>query len=259
MSPLGARSPYEACGWEKHLCAGAALLSSWCIKRGLRPRQPALTGNGGTTMWPRAEATIGRLPPRCACGWRDIHLKSSVKEGECGFRDTAGSAGQLRQVSVSTWRLRLRVHQWLSTQFDSHVLRGESNHERRLPVGAGSRGQPRERTRAAPAFTFRGCMAWRARGTLKGKGGQPSPIARIEIDDELFPILVIDLEFGRNTQRRAPSHGAPRRIRHGPKQRVGRRVRSAELAFLSAFRASAAARLAQARACPERRGALGQR
>jgi hypothetical protein len=26
---------------------------SFCIQRGLRPRQPALTGNGGTTMWPR--------------------------------------------------------------------------------------------------------------------------------------------------------------------------------------------------------------
>jgi hypothetical protein len=48
---------------------------------------------------------------------------------------------------------------------------------------------------------------------------------RIEIDEELFPILVIGLEFGRNTQRRAPSHGAQRRVRHGPKQRVGRRVR----------------------------------
>ena len=25
----------------------------FCIQRGLRPRQPALTGNGGTTMWPQ--------------------------------------------------------------------------------------------------------------------------------------------------------------------------------------------------------------
>ncbi len=43
---------------------------SKCIQRGLRPRQPALTGNGGTTMWPKW-ATIGRsaLPDACAT-WR---------------------------------------------------------------------------------------------------------------------------------------------------------------------------------------------
>jgi hypothetical protein len=43
--------------------------SGLCIRGGLRLRQPALTGNGGKTMWPSAEAKIGRLPPRCAFGW----------------------------------------------------------------------------------------------------------------------------------------------------------------------------------------------
>ena len=37
-----------------------------CIQRGLRPRQPDLTGNGGTTMWPK-RATISRQPSRCVC------------------------------------------------------------------------------------------------------------------------------------------------------------------------------------------------
>ena len=41
-------------------------------QRGLRPRQPALTGNGGTTMWP-ALGNNRSSPSRCAFGrWREI-------------------------------------------------------------------------------------------------------------------------------------------------------------------------------------------
>ena len=65
---------------------------------------------------------------------------------------------------------------------------------------------------------------------FSGVGVDQPMIARIEIDHEVFPILVIGLELGRNTQRRAPSRGAGGGVRHGPEQRVGRRVRHRRLA-----------------------------
>ena len=64
-----------------------------CIQRGLRPRQPALTGNGGTTMWPK-RATIGRsaLPDACAT-WRVFYAFTTR------FSDRSGRSahGGIRQ------------------------------------------------------------------------------------------------------------------------------------------------------------------
>src|SRR3954471_22339438 len=67
-------------------------------------------------------------------------------------------------------------------------------------------------------------------GGLFGCWSRSAEIARIEVDHEVFPILVIGLELGRNTQGRAPSRGAGRGVRDGPEQRVGRRVDDCRIA-----------------------------